>query len=262
QCEIDSFSHTHSLPIFWITFDYWLSRLDFPESDKDLEVHEITYSYSDVTIQRYLWRDGIFAPFTYTHQSNLFAPAQEIYTDVVLTLNFNNQDVRIEFLMVDDVFPHLPRSIICKVTVDDTGKSDLFPCDPDTTMLQQMDVNGNGNRELVVHATGQFGIEDGCAHQRMLVFDRDWTELANITGCIVHTDLFGVRIHDIDNDGKTEIVSAGNRQGNFIHCSDIVLYYCWYELNDQNDVYEWDGSTFVYDRSVPRGPDPILIQSE
>ncbi|MEO1664562.1 MAG: VCBS repeat-containing protein [Chloroflexota bacterium] len=241
--------------------------LDFPEIDQSLEIHEITYSHSDVTVQRYLWRDGIFAPFAFNQASNLVENGRNIPENSVLEMNFNNQDVQIEFFMVEDEFPQLPRSIICEVTVDGTRKSDFFPCAPNNTMLRQMDVDGDGSRDLVVHATGQpqtwgFGTENRCAHQRMIVFNRDWTELANITGCVVHTDSFGVTINDIDNDSQMEIVSAGGRLGNFTDCPGIGLFFCWYELNDQSDVYEWDGSTFVYDRSVPRGPDPILMQSE
>jgi hypothetical protein len=121
------------------------------------------------------------------------------------------------------------------------------------------DVTGDGNLELVVTAySGRYGVHDNekdCAHQRLLIFEIDEEtihQLANIIGCIWRPDLFGVRLENVDVDAPLEIIAGGQRMTSTPQS--CRGGYCWYELNDYDDVYNWNGESFEPTDSMLRTP--------
>ena len=75
------------------------------------------------------------------------------------------------------------------------------------------------------------------------------TEIANIVGCVVQPDMFGIAIEDIDGDQQVEIVAGGELLK--YPDSPCLGNFCWYKLNNENEIYRWDGKEFIYSMSVP-----------
>jgi hypothetical protein len=99
------------------------------------------------------------------------------------------------------------------------------------------DLTGDGRDDVVVTAFSAgypYGPEDllsdtNCMHQRIIAYqveDGIASEIANVAGCVERSDLYGVRLLDVDQDGQVEILAAPNG-----------------DLN--NRAYEWNGQRFV-----------------
>jgi hypothetical protein len=156
---------------------------------------------------------------------------------------------------------------ICQVVVNGQKAGLEFGCKSGFTSLDWQDVTGDGRSELIVVAysnayTGQGFEGEGylqgkdCIHQRLLIFqnlDSVMNVIANVTGCVVESDLYGVRFEDLDQDGQVEILAANgwlttDRCFSTLSTSapDGKQDNCWYELGYQDEVYRWNGTEFVY----------------
>lgn len=136
----------------------------------------------------------------------------------------------------------------CLLILNDYPVSESFECLPDFTKIFWQDITNDGEEELVVLATG-------LGTQQLLAFELNGPEIsqiADVTGDIIRSDLFGVHLEDIDDDGQLEILAG---RGYVTEGSDCKVYddiypdpteICWWnELNLWEEVYRWDGQQFV-----------------
>jgi hypothetical protein len=140
----------------------------------------------------------------------------------------------------------------CQLHINGEDVGQPFGCRNFVTLSWQ-DITGDGDVELVIIALSAFaGVQEGekgCYHQRLIAYQWDaqngmGAQIANIIGCVVRSDLFGVRLEDLDSDGVQEIIAAGEW---FTPEVDG-----WFEFNDKDDIYRWNGSEYVYSKTVLR----------
>ncbi len=156
---------------------------------------------------------------------------------------------------------------ICQLNVDGQKIGLEFGCKYNFTQLEWQDVTGDGKEELVIIAysgvymdtgfDGQVDFPDkDCIHQRMIIYqqiDSELEKIGDVTGCVVESNLYGVRFEDIDDNEQVEILAADgwftdSRCSSRFSASgpEEKQKNCWYELGYQNEVYMWNGSEFVY----------------
>lgn len=128
----------------------------------------------------------------------------------------------------------------------------LFP------FVQWRDITGDNQEELLISAFSGFnGAQDdekACAHQRLMVFeyrDEIWTEITNVIGCLFDSNLYGIRLEDIDDDDALEIIAGGTRFSDF-NVAECIGGFCWYELGDTDEVYDWNGHQYEFLMTIPR----------
>ncbi|MBE2225554.1 MAG: hypothetical protein IAF02_28720, partial [Anaerolineae bacterium] len=157
---------------------------------------------------------------------------------------------------------------VCQLLVNEEETGPAFGCKHNFSQLEWLDVTGDGEEELIIRGYAGFPLDNGgdwgsdfhdkdCSVKQLMIIlqwnDSELKAIADISGCVVESDLYGVRFEDVNEDGQTEIVAAngmfteprcysrfsldglGGKQGN-----------CWYELGYQNEVYTWNGSEFEY----------------
>ena len=136
----------------------------------------------------------------------------------------------------------------CTLRLENSILIDNFECQRGFTNIFWQDITSDGQEELVVLVTG-------LGTQQLLAFKLDGPEVsqfANVTGDIIRSDLFGVRLEDVDGDGQLEILAG---RGYLTEETDCKIYeniypgptkLCWWnELNLWEEVYRWDGQQFV-----------------
>jgi hypothetical protein len=106
---------------------------------------------------------------------------------------------------------------------------------------------GDGRPEIVIKAL-EF------TTQRLIIFQWDGTvapQIADITGDVIHSDLYGVRLEDVDSDGQLEILAGSGYLSEGIDCKSYLdiapgeIEVCWQELSFDDVIYKWDGASFV-----------------
>jgi hypothetical protein len=160
----------------------------------------------------------------------------------------------------------------CQLFLNNEPVGDLFGCKRNFTTVEWRDVTEDGRPEVVVEALSgarpsafrgtwpDVEYEDWvtlseieCVHQHLLAYQWDGataTKIADVEGCLVQSDLYGVRLSDLDDDGQVEIVAA-NSWYTERECPADVLYYCWFEFGYENNVFKWNGTEFVLWDTVP-----------
>jgi len=107
----------------------------------------------------------------------------------------------------------------CQLQVNGFSIGEFFGCQHNFTQVKWQDVTGDGIEDIFVIAYSAgypYGPEgllsnDICMHQRMLVFTKGngvYRLIANVSGCVLEADLFGVKLEDLDRDGVPEIIAA------------------------------------------------------
>lgn len=148
----------------------------------------------------------------------------------------------------------------CQVFVDEILIGAPFGCKQNFTTVNWQDITNDGIAELTIFAlsgllnpVGEELTDKGCVHQRFIAYQwigSQLNEIANITGCVVQSDLYGVRIEDIEGDGQVEILAADSWFTETIcelPSSEPILYSnCWFEWGHGDEVYKWNGIEFVY----------------
>ena len=136
------------------------------------------------------------------------------------------------------------RNDFCQLIINGHEVGKQFGCRDSFTTVEWRDITGDGAEEVVVIAySAGFPYDDGwntlsdevCMHQRLIAYQSDGsnnTEIANVAGCVIQKDLYGVRLEDYDGDGIPEIFAAPNG-----------------DLN--NRAYKWNGKKFVYLSDFP-----------
>jgi len=145
----------------------------------------------------------------------------------------------------------------CQLSINNIKFGEPFICNQAT--ISWTDMTGDGNEELIIEAYAGFsGVQEGeteCAHQRLIGYqsiDKEFIQIANITGCLSQIDMFGLRMENLDDDSALEIVSAGDL---FVYDEDPCMgMRCWYEPNHINEIYDWNGTEYDFSHTVSREP--------
>ena len=135
-----------------------------------------------------------------------------------------------------------------------------FGCKPNFTVVQWQDITNDDQLEIIVTTLSADKSQDvspsedllneeGCLNQRLLAYQ--WSqdnirEIANIAGCVVQADLYGVQLKDWDDDGQLEILAADQ-------LTDPATYYSsWSEPIVEDRIYKWSGVEFTFWKRMPR----------
>jgi hypothetical protein len=144
---------------------------------------------------------------------------------------------------------------VCALVVEGEQIGSEFGCKPRFSEISWENVVGDSDPELIVSAIvapsalellNLEPVSTECFHERFMVFKEengDWQQIADIIGCLVDSNLSGAYLGDIEGDGQKEIVAES---GNWFYPNKCTLWPpCWYELDQETRVYEWDGTVFV-----------------
>lgn len=213
---------------------------------ESLNVYTSTLSVFTWDGNTFAWQDTeILEPaISIDAQNNLEAISSEGQT-AVISAEFNNAPTY--------------QNDTCQLFVDETIVGAEFDCKHNFTTVSWQDIVGDSQEELVIitlsGSRDEFGnrlSDKDCVHQRLLAYqqiDSQLIEIANITGCVVQSDFYGVQIQDVDGDRQVEILAVDGVLTE-PNCGEtpyaIEGIYCWYELGYQDEVYKWNGSEFVY----------------
>ena len=153
---------------------------------------------------------------------------------------------------------------LCEISVSGKTIGEPFGCKENFTTLEWRDITNDGIDELTsvalsgtTDAQGILLTDKDCVHQRFLAYQwigSNLVEVANVAGCVFQSDLFGVRVEDIDMDGQFEILAANIVQKPTCPVDveeQFHVFACWRELIFMTEVYGWDGSQFVWEDNVP-----------
>lgn len=196
------------------------------------------------TMKTYSW-NGINFEQT---AANILAPEFTVTSDSVLSL-YSQENGATEVLSELDESDSYRPIFRCTLNYNDNSIGEPFECLPDFTRIFWQDITNDGEEELVVLATS-LGTQQLLAYE---VNEQEIIQIADVTGDIIRSDLFGVRLEDIDADGQIEILAG---RGYVTEGSDCKIYVgmfgpgeselCWWnELNLREEVYRWDGQQFV-----------------
>ena len=144
----------------------------------------------------------------------------------------------------------------CTLNMDYQQVGDTFLCKINFTKMQWRDVVGSGKEELILTTIAgdqsyiwpELVEERGCFHQRMLVYE--WRNdqpvlIANITGCVRRSDLFGVEFDDFDEDGELEILAAPPWPLYLEREQENGISQDYIQVNQLLEFYEYDGDKFI-----------------
>lgn len=160
----------------------------------------------------------------------------------------------------------------CQLFLNEETVGEFFGCKHNFTTVEWLDVTADGRPEIVITAYSGarpsafngtwpdvdfedwFSLSDiDCVHQHWLAYQWDGvtaTKIADVEGCVVQENLYGVRLADLEDDGQVEIIAA-NQWFTESECTTDSRFSCWYEFDYINDVYKWNGSEFVLWGTVP-----------
>jgi hypothetical protein len=139
----------------------------------------------------------------------------------------------------------------CRLYVGSAWIGDYFGCRHSFTSVTWQDVTGDQIDDIVIktYSAGYpYGPDDllsdeTCMHQRLIVYQKTgsgYVQVANIAGCVIRNDLFGVALQDNDGDGIPEIIAAPVVTERGIQPA---------------KEYRWDGEKFSLWTTLP-DPDP------
>lgn len=152
----------------------------------------------------------------------------------------------------------------CQLIINGENVGKHFGCRHNFTTVEWMDITGDGLEEVVVitysagYPIGSFDedinplSDEECMHQRLIAYQSDGTnntEIANVSGCVIQKDLYGVRLEDYDGDGIPEIFAAPNAQD--YDKDGIPEIFEGPEIPLNNRAYKWNGKKFIYWADIP-----------
>ena len=135
---------------------------------------------------------------------------------------------------------------VCTLHTGNNWAGEPFDCNPGFTVVEWRDITGDGREEIVVTTLAY-------DKQRLLAFH--WhgveaTQIADVAGDIIRSDLFGVALEDVDGDGRLEIVAGKFDWGEPSFCrvyEDIYpdpVEYCWQDWIFAEEIYKWNGVAY------------------
>ncbi len=190
------------------------------------------------TVTLYSWNGVTFEPA----EEQIVSLAKTISSDLK-TIATSLSDVPAEVIIRERLSMGFWRDN-CQVMIGNAVLELQFPCSDKFTKIEWENVVGDNKEEVIVTTFSGLTFEQGyestfgiqCQYQRILIFQQSgntYTPIANVTGCIEESDLYGVRLEDVDGDGELEIRSRGN-------------YWNGPEL-----VYKYIGTEFVFWSELP-----------
>jgi hypothetical protein len=138
----------------------------------------------------------------------------------------------------------------CTLSVNGLPFHEPFYCNPAFTTVAWRDIIGDGREEIVVTALA-------FAKQRLLAFRWNGTEarlIADVSGDVIRSDLFGVALDDLDGDGQLVIRAGLFDRSSLSFCAMYPAIFspdreeeevCWDEWHFTEVVYKWDGFQYV-----------------
>ncbi|MCP4422721.1 MAG: VCBS repeat-containing protein [Chloroflexi bacterium] len=198
------------------------------------------------TLTVFVWSGDVFEQI----EEQVLADSYSVESQSVLTATdkLNTAIITAEPYMNDGYRPFYK----CTLYVNDVIIVEPFDCYRDFTTVDWFDLTGDGQKEVIVRTP----IFD---EQRLLAYqwngDRA-TQIADVTGDIIRSDLYGVRYADVDDDGQLEILAGElHYQTDESTCktygepffvkpsaSEVV---CWRDLTFGDLIYRWDGERFL-----------------
>ena len=188
-----------------------------------------------------------------------------VYTDSIAVLEATNNEGKTALITTKPNEDAGLSNDICQLIVDENATGLPFGCKNNFTIVKWQDVAGDDIEELVIMAYSGYYTDSGfegeylhpdieCIHQRVIIYQQENAQLkqiANVTGCVVQSDLYGIHFQDIDEDGQVEILAASGwftapRCWSRIPGPEEEQDNCWYEIGYQSEIYKWNGSEFIY----------------
>ena len=219
------------------------------------------------TLTLYEWNES---EFIQTDKQIISLP-HVIHNAATLSASSENGDVAIITPAIADI-NRPPLNDVCELTLNGRTIDEPFGCKANFTIVEWRDITGDDQDELIVttasgiHGSGEESwdwqrlTDLNCAHQRIMAFIIDGenvTNIADVSGCIVQEDLFGVKLQDYDNDGQLEILAADSwfTKPSCPPNIEPILgsYTCWHEFGHNIQIYEWNDSRFTFWDDIPAG---------
>lgn len=210
----------------------------------------------ETTEALYEWNGSFFARL----EIKILEPQEILPETTNLQATYDNQLAEISISTQEAVYPFdYYNSTLCQLVVNNRKIGDKFLCEEYFTKVEWRDVTKDSKPELIVSTVTSYSkineAELNCSQRYIMIYQYDGNNarrIANVGACFGDADLIGVQLKDIDNDGQLEIVSSGDLNIYVPDFGACVREGCWYELNNQNDIYKWNGESFEYAYSVPR----------
>ncbi len=202
------------------TLEEGFSVNHLPEFVHDYRPHDFTdglYVFTS-TVTLYAWNGVTFEPA----ETQIVSLPQLVSSDLQTTA-IRSDGTSAEVIIREQLTMDFWREN-CQVVIDHTALDLQFPCSDKFTKIEWLNVVGDAQEEVVLNTfsglTYEQSKENGygiqCQYQRLLIFQPTgdtYTLIANITGCIEESDLYGVRLEDVNGDGQFEIRSRGTYWG-------------------------------------------------
>lgn len=189
----------------------------------------------------YTWTGSVFTP---TH-SSVLSPSHEVTSTQQLEAESAGGKAVIQTSYVPAV-PSLDKYeyFTCQLEVGNTTVGDRFECIPSFTRVWWQDVTADGRDEVVVSTL--YDIQ-----ARLLVWEigGGYRLTADIRGDVIRSDLYGVRLENIDQDPELEILAGEwlKYTDSFCFSTEIqeIVTACWNSTSRDDVVYDWDGTRFT-----------------
>lgn len=232
-----------------------------PDLENDYTYHPESLQTYTTTVDIYLWNGTQFA----WQDTQFLETPLMIANQSVLTAT-NPAGITASLTYTPSIWADYDYDN-CQLHFNQQVVGGIFPCQSNLTVLSWQDVTSDGREELLLHgyssAYANVQTEESCAYQFLTIYQEQngqLTFLTNIKGCVVQPDLYGVRLEDLDQDGQVEIIRAnywltGLSCGSGFSMVPARSENCWYEPGYTEDVFQWDGSQFVYSYTIPAEPE-------
>jgi hypothetical protein len=238
--------------IFWPYQDTGLPPLSPEHNAAQMGWDTRDKVYKDVEIiRRYAWDGEV-----YEFLNDEMVTGPELDEKDVLLEARGPQNAVASIRLELDTTSTVYRNDRCEVYLNGSSISKPFACKHQFTNLAWEDVIGDDRKELLVRTISgdqsykwsDLFADKGCFHQRLIIFQWDGqsaTQVANVTGCIRRSNLFGVRLTDYDNDGQIEILAATLWPEFLERDQPDGISQNYLQVNQLVEIYEWDGEKFV-----------------
>ena len=235
----------------------WMSQL--PASIEHLTLDEdgnvnLYFETSMVFQRSFIWTGNIFE---FSTEEIIQQPTPLAFPiPIHEATSPNGITVKLHVDYLDYLYPNKT----CQLIIQEVLQKNKFGCLANTTVIEWKDITNDSIEEIVVTTlawpysrTSELLTEkDECIHQRLIAYQWNGTtaqEIANVNGCVVQSNFFGVRLEDLDGDGQVEIIAA-DKWKTYPDYDCLGCY--WYEFIRSDQVYTWDGRQFVYQKNIPR----------
>jgi hypothetical protein len=254
RAELNHTISSDGLPIIEKTTTEFVVQCGYAcimQYDSEPNPPHTNFRVGGTSFERYVW-DG--TTFALVEESLLAEP----YNMPISNRFLQTHGTDIAQLSVEPVEIMMGRFAQCQIVINRIMVGNSFLCS--VRNIEWQDITGDAEAEVVVTALagGEYGTHEGekhCFHQRLLAFqkqDDSFVQIANITGCVVQSNMYGLRLENIDDDDALEIIAASNFLTIVNESGECIAGFCWYELNDQDEIYDWNGEQYEYARTIPR----------